>query len=393
MKEGRVLYLDAFSGISGDMILAALLDCGLTLPALEEELSKLGISGYRMSRKTVRRGGIRAVLLNIDLSKTPRFPHLSDMKDLIARSRLDESAKEQSVRVLECLAAAEAGVHGKKRDHVHFHELGDFDTLLDVVGAVVGMKRLGISTVYASPLPLGRGTIATDHGTVAAPAPATVEILRGVPVRMTGRQGELTTPTGAALARTMAVEFTDVINMRIERIGYGAGTRVTPDLPNVLRVFLGTEDSPAASERVYAVETNIDDMDPQVYPHLSDMLLRAGAHDVYLTPVQMKKGRPGTLITVIADPKSLDRISGLLFSETTTIGLRFWEVRRRVSNRRMLRLRSSLGEVRVKEVDLPGAGTRRKVEFEDIARIARKTGRPVVDVQRELARELDLTGD
>lgn len=393
MKKGKVLYLDTFSGVSGDMILSALLDCGLTLPALKQEVSKLGVSGFRLSRKTVRRGGIKAVYLGVDLSKAPRFPHLSDMKKVLAGSSLDNDVKRQAVEVLELLAAAEAKVHGKKTSHVHFHELGDFDTLLDIVGALSGLKRLGVATVYASPIPLGRGFIKTDHGKMAAPAPATVEILRGVPVRMTDRKGELTTPTGAALIRTITKEFTDVLRMRIERIGYGAGARASSDLPNILRAFLGTEDTPLSKERVYAVETNIDDMDPQVYPHLFDRLLRAGAHDVYLTPVQMKKGRPGSLLTVIADSRSIDRVSSLLFSETTTIGLRFWEVRRRVSNRRMLTLRSSLGEVRVKEVDIPGAGVRRKIEFDDLVRISRGTGRSVIDIQRILSSELDLTGD
>jgi uncharacterized protein (TIGR00299 family) protein len=391
MKDARVLYLDAFSGVSGDMFLSAILDCGYRLEDLVGEISKLGVRGYRLSKKAVRRNGIRATLLDIDVSKVPRFPGLRDMERLIGKSALEENVKSKALAVLSCLAAAEAKVHGTTKSRVHFHELGNFDTILDIVGTVAGLGRLGVEKVYSSPLPLGRGRLASDHGLLAAPAPATVEILKGSPVKITERQGELTTPTGAALVRTLAEGFTEVIHMTVEKIGYGAGTRVTPGIPNLLRAFLGSPSPAAWSERVYVIETNIDDMDPQVYPYLFGKLQRAGAHDVYCTPVQMKKGRPGILLTVISGEEVLDSLTGLLLRETTTIGLRYWEVKRRISERRMKKVKTSLGEVRVKEVDLPSSGRRGKIEFEDLARLAEKTGKSVVDLERELQRELDLT--
>jgi hypothetical protein len=393
MKTTKIFYLDAFCGVSGDMLLSSILDCGFPLENLMEELSKLGVRGYRLSRKAVRRNGIRATMLDIDVSKAPKLPGLRDMEKMIDASALGSAVKSKSIAVLSCLAAAEAKVHGTTKSHVHFHELGNFDTILDIVGTVAGLEKLGVQKIFSSPLPLGRGRIESDHGPLEAPAPATVEIMRGAPVVFTDRQGELTTPTGAALVRTLASGFTQVISMTVEKIGYGAGTSASEDTPNLLRAFLGMQNAAASTEHVYVIETNIDDMDPQVYPYLLGKLQRAGAHDAYLTPVQMKKGRPGALLTVISGSSEIDALTELLLTETTTIGLRYWEVKRRVADRRMKKVMTSLGEVRVKEVELPGAGTRMKIEFEDLARIAEKTGRSIIDLERELQRELDLTPD
>lgn len=391
MSETKVLYLDAFSGVSGDMFLSAILDCGYRLEDLKEELAKLGVRGWRLSKRIVKRQGMRATMLDIDVSRAPRFPGLREMEHLIRKSALSGGLKSKASAVLSCLAGAEAKVHGTTKSRVHFHELGDFDTLLDIVGTLAGLERLGVEKIYVSPLPLGRGRIESDHGPLAAPAPATLEILRGVPVRITGKSGELTTPTGAALVRTLADGFTDVISLTVQRIGYGAGTRTSGDTPNLLRALLGTESSPAWFERVHVIETNIDDMDPQIYPYLLGKLLAAGAHDAFLTPVQMKKGRPGALITVISGEKALDALTGILLSETTSIGLRYWEVRRRIRERKVKWVKTSLGKVRVKEVELPGPTVRMKIEFEDLARLAGKTGRSIIDIERVLQRELDLT--
>ncbi len=391
MSERKILYVDAFSGVSGDMFLSALLDCGFTLKDLKAELSKLKVKGYRISKKKVRRNGISATQLDIDVSRSPAFPHLADAEAVIGGSTLGEEIKNKVVEVLKCLATAEARVHGRKRSNVHFHELGDFDTILDLVGTVSGLSHLGVEKVYSSSLPLGRGIIMSDHGKLAGPAPATAEILKGVPLRITDRATELTTPTGAALVKTLSEGFTESINMQVVKIGYGAGTRAGGDIPNLLRVFLGSEPDSDIRQRVYVIEANIDDMDPQIYTYLFRKLHAGGALDVYLTPVQMKKGRPGILLTVMCDEARLDRITGLLLAETTTIGMRYWEVRRRVSTRKMLRVKTSLGEVRVKEVDIPGAGRRRKIEFDDLSRIARETGKSLVDLQHILQHEVDLT--
>jgi uncharacterized protein (TIGR00299 family) protein len=302
---------------------------------------------------------------------------------------LDDGVKSAVLEVLGCLASAEAHVHGRKRSHIHFHELGDFDTILDLVGTVSGLTHLGVEKVYSSFIPLGRGVIDSDHGKLAGPAPATAEILKGVPVRITDRSSELTTPTGAALVKILASGFTENINMKVEKIGYGAGTRIGKDLPNLLRVFLGSEGQSDADKRVYVIEANIDDMDPQVYTYLFEKLLAEKVLDMYVTAVQMKKGRPGTLLTVITDESRLDHIADLILSETTTIGFRYWEVRRRISSRKIYKARTSLGEVRVKEVDVPGSGVRRKIEYEDLARLAKKTGKNLVDLQRKLQSELD----
>jgi len=385
----KILYIDAFSGVSGDMFLSAIVDCGFKLKDLRAGLASLGVKGYGVSSRHVRRHGIRAVKLDIDVSRAPKFPTLSAAGELIEKSKLDEAIKASVIKVLQCLASAEASVHGRRKHHVHFHELGDFDTILDLVGVVSGLHHLGVEKVYSSYIPLGRGVINSDHGRLVGPAPATAEILKGVPVRITDRASELTTPTGAALVRTLASGFTENIDMKVEKIGYGAGTRIGKDLPNLLRVFLGSESESDADKRVYVLEANIDDMDPQVYTYLFERLLAEKVLDVYVTPVQMKKGRPGTLLTVITDERRLDRISDLILAETTTIGFRYWEVRRRILDRRIFKKMTSLGEVRVKEVDVPGSGVRRKVEYEDLARIARKTGRSLVDLQRALQCELD----
>jgi len=388
-SERKIIYVDAFSGISGDMFLAALVDCGFKLKDLKAQLSCLGVKGYRLSSRFVKRHGIKAVKLNIDVSRAPTFPTLRDAENLIEKSSLDDGIKSSVLEVLRCLASAEAHVHGRKRSHVHFHELGDFDTILDLVGTVSGLAHLGVERVYSSFIPLGRGIIDSDHGKLAGPAPATAEILKGVPVKITDRSSELTTPTGGALVKILASGFTENINMKVEKIGYGAGTRIGKDLPNLLRVFLGSEGQSDADKRVYVIEANIDDMDPQVYTYLFEKLLAEKVLDMYVTPVQMKKGRPGTLLTVITDERRLDRIANLILSETTTIGFRYWEVRRRISSRKIFKIRTSLGEVRVKEVDVPGSGVRRKIEYEDLARLARKTGKNLVDLQRELQSELD----
>jgi len=390
-NDRKILYVDTFSGVSGDMFLSAIMDCGFKLKDLKARLDSLGVKGYHLSSRYVRRHGIRAVKLDIDVSSAPKFRTLSKAEKLIEKSELDEEVKSSVVEVLGCLATAEAHVHGRRKSHIHFHELGDFDTILDLVGTVSGLHHLGIEKVYSSFIPLGRGVINSDHGKLAGPAPATVEILKGVPVKFTDRLGELTTPTGAALVKTLVSSFTENINMRVEKIGYGAGTKIGKDLPNLLRVFLGSEGESDANKRVYVIEANIDDMDPQVYTYLFEKLLAEKVLDVYVTSVQMKKGRPGTLLTVITDESRIDRISDLMLSETTTIGFRYWEVRRRISTRRISRVKTSLGEIRVKEVDVPGSGVRRKIEFNDLARLAKKTGKNLIDLQRDLQRELDKT--
>jgi uncharacterized protein (TIGR00299 family) protein len=388
-SERKILYIDAFSGVSGDMFLSAIVDCGFKLKDLKAGLASLGVKGYSVSSRHVERHGIRAVKLDIDVSRAPTFPTLSSARELVEKSGLDEAIKASVIQVLECLATAEAGVHGRRKHHVHFHELGDFDTILDLVGVTSGLYHLGVDKVYSSFIPLGRGIIESDHGRLVGPAPATAEILKGVPVKITDRSSELTTPTGAALVKVLASGFTENIDMKVEKIGYGAGSRIDKDLPNLLRVFLGTEGESDADKRVYVLEANIDDMDPQVYTYLFEKLLAEKVMDVYLTPVQMKKARPGILLTVITDEQRLDRISNLILAETTTIGFRYWEVRRRILDRRIFKMTTSLGEVRVKEVDVPGSGIRRKIEYEDLARLAKRTGRNLVDLQRELQGELD----
>jgi uncharacterized protein (TIGR00299 family) protein len=378
----RIAYFDCPSGASGDMVLGALVDAGCDLGALEDALASLKIEGWRLEARTVERGGLRGTHLAVLADPARRFHDLGDMLRPIERSTLPEGVKTRAEAVLRRLAEAEARVHRVPVDAVHFHEVGDLDTLVDVVGSVAGLDALGVDRVHVSPLPIGGGTVETAHGRLPVPAPATAELLRGFPVYDNGVSVELVTPTGAAILTTLGTPGR-LPAITLERIGWGAGARELP-VPNLLRVLVG-QATPAGAEpgevqSLVAVETTIDDMSPQLYEPLIERLLAAGALDVYLTPVVMKRSRPGTVLTALAPPELAERLAEVLFRETTTIGVRWSEVQRRRLPRELVRLPTTLGSVTFKISRLGGRVVTVTPEFEEVRRIADAQGRPVREV-------------
>ncbi len=384
----RIAYFDCPSGASGDMVLGALVDAGWEIGALEEALATLGVEGWSLEAKAVERGGLHGTHLTVRTDPSRRFHDLGDMLRPIARSTLPAGVKARAEAVLRRLAEAEAHVHRIPVDAVHFHEVGELDTLVDVVGAVAGLDGLGVERVHVSPLPIGGGSVETAHGRLPVPAPATAELLRGFPVYDNGVAAELVTPTGAAILTTLGTPGR-LPAMTLARIGWGAGSREFP-VPNLLRLLVG-DTAPAGDsgevETLVAVETTIDDMSPQLYEPLIERLLAAGALDVYLTPVVMKRSRPGTVLTALAPPELGDRLAEVLFRETTTIGVRWSEVQRRRLPRELVRLPTTVGPVTVKISRLGGRVVTVTPEFEEVRRIADAEGRPVREVLETVRRE------
>ncbi|MBP1679311.1 MAG: hypothetical protein H6Q29_1222, partial [Bacteroidetes bacterium] len=348
----KIAYFDTVGGIAGDMSMAALVSAGLPLDTLVADLRKLGVEGFDLHARHVRRSSIDAVHIEVAVSHQPHIHRdLKGITGLIEGSRLAASVKERAIGIFTVLGQAEAHVHNTTIDTVHFHEVGAIDSIVDIVGVSIGLDALGIEAVYSSPVRLGRGgMVTTQHGPMPAPAPATLQILRDYPVEFTAVPRELTTPTGAAIIKALSRGTLDRERLRIHSIGYGAGTQEIPELPNFLRVVIGDLESPADFDDVVSVETNIDDMNPQMYPAVIEGLLEAGAHDAYLIPVIMKKGRPGILLSVLTPASTLEAITTFLYRETSTIGLRVQHIGRRKLPRRELTAHTSLGPVRAKAV-------------------------------------------
>jgi hypothetical protein len=364
------------------MVLGALVDAGCELRTIEAAIGRLGLDGWALEAQAVVRGGLRGTLVAVRTDPARRFPDLPAMLGPIERAELPPAVKARAVAVLRRLAEAEGRVHGVPVEAVHFHEVGALDTLVDVVGAVAGLEALEVGRIYVSPLPLGGGTVETAHGPLPVPAPATAELLRGFPVYDSGVRAELVTPTGAALLTTLGAPGR-LPPMTLERIGWGAGAREL-GVPNLLRLLVGTPagagEEAGAVETLVAVETTIDDMSPQLYEPLVDRLLAAGALDVHLTPVVMKRSRPGTVVTALAPPALAERIAEVLFRETTTIGVRWGEVRRQRLPRELVRLPTAFGPVTFKVSRLAGRPVTVTPEFEEVRRLAEAHGRPVREV-------------
>ncbi len=377
----RVVYFDCPSGASGDMILGALVDAGVSVETLRGELAKLGVSGWRLSAREVRRGAFRATKVDVDVDGTQQaHRHLGDIVGILERSGLPQPVVEGAVRVFRRLAEAEARVHGSSVEEVHFHEVGAVDAIVDVTGAVAALRLLGADSVHVSALPIGGGFVESAHGRIPIPGPGTVELLRNFPVVDTGVQMELVTPTGAAILTTLATSAGRMPAMTVERVGYGAGTRDLPGVPNVLRVFVGETAGGAADETVAQVETTIDDMSPQLYEPLMERLFEAGALDVFLTPVIMKRSRPGTVLTALCAPERVADLSRVLFEESSTIGLRWSEVSRARLEREMVTIPTAYGALPFKVSRLGGRVVTVTPEFADVVRLAREKSLPVREV-------------
>lgn len=366
-----IAYLDCFSGIAGDMTIGALLDAGLSIENLRSELAKLGLPGYEIEHRKVERSGLSGTIFKVIQDRNDRHPRrLSDIQRIIHSSSLSPRVKQKSMKIFERLAEAEAKVHGTTPEQIHFHEIGAVDAIVDIVGAVIGFEQLGISEIVCSPINLGSGTVHTAHGRLPVPAPATAELLRSVPVYSSSIPHELATPTGAAIVSTLASMFGPMPQMRIKEIGYGAGGLDIPGQPNLLRIFIGEPIITYEEETAVVIETNIDDMNPQIYDHLIDRLMKAGALDVFIAPVIMKKSRPGILLSAITNKADVECVIETLFRETTSIGIRIHEVGRRKLNRRMVDVETSFGMVRVKVSSLGDEVITVTPEYEDCRKLA-----------------------
>ena len=376
----RLAYFDCASGASGDMIVGALVDLGLPVDRLREELSKLPLGGYRLEARAVTRCGLKATKVDVAVEEAPaRYPHLPDILDLIGRSGLEAQVKESASALFRRLAEAEAAVHGVGVEHVHFHEVGAIDSIVDVVSAVIALRWLGATRFAASALNVGTGAVTTSHGTFPVPAPATARLVSGVPVYGAG-EGELLTPTGALIVTGHASEYGPLPPMRLEAVGYGAGSRELPDRPNVLRVLVGEAAEAASGETILVLETEVDDAAPQLLGPVLDRLLEAGALDAFFTPVQMKKGRPGVLVTVLAEPGRREAVEEVLFRETTTLGVRRQEWQRTALERETHAVSTAYGEIRIKVGRRGGRVYNAQPEFEDCLRAAAERGVPVKEV-------------
>ena len=420
----KTLYFDCFSGVSGDMILGALLDLGLPLEELRAALGSLPAELGGVSATRVLRSGISATKFHVNGPEGPsagahhhdhHHPHdhahehghahdhphghdhgdahdhdhahhhhhhsLAEISALIGRSQLSAAAKDRAIHLFERLARAEAAIHAMPVDRVHLHAVGAVDSIVDIVGAVSGLERLGAARVVSSPLNVGGGTVRCAHGVFPVPAPATAMLLSGAPVYAGEVQMELVTPTGALIVTDYADSFGPMPPMTIDSIGYGAGDRDPPQHPNVLRMIVGESAAAADAHRVVEITCEIDDMNPQLFGPLMDRLHGAGALDVFYVPVQMKKNRPGTLVTVLGRPEDRDRLSGILFAETTTIGVRYQEMMRQCLERELVTVETPLGSARIKVARRDGRVVNASPEFDDCARIASEKDLPVKDVQ------------
>lgn len=371
------------------MILGALLDAGLPLEDLRRALGSLAVKGDALWTESVTRGGIRATKLHVGgecgsgHAHAQHHPHrtVAEIEGLIEASALSPTGKERAKALFGRLAAAEAAVHGTSADKVHLHEVGALDSIVDIVGTVYGLEALGIDEVVASPLNVGSGTIACAHGVYPVPGPATARLLEGAPIYAGTQTEELVTPTGALLVTGYARRFGPLPAMRLRQVGYGAGTRDCADVPNVLRVLIGEADRTAPAARVVVIEAEIDDMNPQIFGVLMDQLISAGALDVFYTPIQMKKNRPGTLLSVVARPDAREALTAVVFRETTTIGVRYSEMERECLERETIAVETPLGRVRIKVARRHGSVLNALPEFDDCVRMAAETGTPVKDIQ------------
>ena len=380
------LYLDCFSGASGDMILGGLLDLGLPLDDLRAALGSLAVDLGGISAERVLRAGVSATKFTVAAEESAaanhhRHYHLQGIVKAINRSALSAAGKARAIDLFERLARAEAAIHDIPIEQVHLHEVGAIDSIVDIVGAVYGLEQLGAARIVASPLNVGGGTVTCAHGVFPVPAPATARLLQGVPVYAGEVQMELVTPTGALLVTGYADAYGPIPAMTIDRIGYGAGARDPKGYPNVLRMILGESEGAAHARRVVEILCEIDDMNPQLFGPLMDRLLEAGALDVFYAPVQMKKNRPGTLVTVLAHPDDRERLSSILFAETTTIGVRYQEMWRECLDREFVDVQTFVGRIRFKVARRNGRVLNASPEFDDCARIAAERSIPIKQVQ------------
>lgn len=375
MKGNRVRigYFDCFSGISGDMTLGAVVDAGVDPKAIQSAVASLGLP-CEVTFETVRRAGFRATHAKVIAPPEQVHRYLHHIEAMIDRSTLTSHQKDLAKRIFQRLGEAEATAHGMDIKRVHFHEVGAVDSIVDIVGAAVGLDLLGLDRFESSPIPPGRGSVTAAHGRMSIPAPGTAELLKGVPLAESNVEMELTTPTGAAIVTTVAERFGPLPAMTIASIGLGAGTRDLPGQANLLRLFVGTVDLPADADRIWVLETNLDDLPGEVVGYTTEQLMKAGALDAFLTPIQMKKNRPGVMITVLCDEPLIADMEEILFRETTTLGVRRYPVSRHKLKRQATEVETRFGVVRGKLGWIEGRPPAFSPEHDDCARIASAQG-------------------
>ena len=386
---GRHLHFDCFSGVSGDMVLGALVSAGLSWRGLINGLKHLRLSGYQLRKREVHRGALPAIKVDVVVQQGFQRPlTLSRIRKILAGSTLPGPVKERSRSVFDRLAEAESLAHRVDMKDVHFHEVGVVDSFIDVVGGVLGCYLLNATRITSSPINVGAGSIQTSHGLLPVPGPAVAVLAKGIPIYATGPRSELATPTGVALLRTLASEFGPMPTMKSVAVGYGAGDHNPDGWPNALRVFLEEESSSEArrTERMMQIETNLDDLSPQTYEYVMEQLFQVGAVDVALTPVVMKKSRPGIVLSCLTTEDLTDAVLEVLFQETTTLGVRLHEVHRHVLSRRIVPVTISGGGVRMKVAEVGAGWEKAAPEYEDCKAIAKRTGRPLKTVMEEALR-------
>ena len=384
----KIAYFDCRAGASGDMLLGALLDAGLPLETLREKLGLLNLADeFELKAQKVSKNGFAATKVDVVIQENalpaehPHGRHLAEITGVIHQSRLPENIQENALRLFRRLAEVEAGIHGMPVEQVHLHEVGGVDTIVDVVGVLFGLEVLGVEKVTASPLPLGRGFVKSAHGQIPLPAPATVALLQGIPVRGSEIEMELVTPTGALLLSSLCSSFGPIPEMKLIGLGYGAGSRDLP-IPNLVRLLLGEQSSVEGviSENLLLLETNLDDNSAEINGYVMEALFGSGALDVYFTPIQMKKNRPATLISVLCQPAHVEALEKILFRETSTLGVRRHPVERHCLERRIETVETPYGSVRVKIGLLPDGSIKRSPEYEDCKRLAQERGVPLRQV-------------
>jgi uncharacterized protein (TIGR00299 family) protein len=377
----KIAYLDCFSGISGDMLLGALLDAGLDFEVLRKALGSLPLEGYTLEKKREERGGLFGTLFLVRVERE-RQEHrgLKDIAKIIRAGGLSKEVQDRSIQIFESIAQEEGKIHNRPADEVHFHEVGAVDSIMDIVGSVFGIEYLGIASLFVSSLPLGSGFVETQHGRIPIPAPATIALLKGIPVYDSGLEHELVTPTGAALVNGLASSVGSMPAMTIDRVGYGVGSRTLPDRPNLLRIIMGRDQTEKQVDTVVTLEANLDDTNPEWLGFLMGRLFEAGALDVAFCPIQMKKNRPGILVQVIGKPELKDTLMDVLFRESTTLGIRFHYSQRKVLPRSEAEVESPWGRMRVKEVLRPDGTSYFLPEYEACREIAEQKKIPIREV-------------
>lgn len=377
----RIVYFDCFSGASGDMILGALVDAGLPLSRLKKNLACLPLKNFRISARKVLRAGFRATKVSVTVTgKREPARGIREIREMVRKSALDPVLQERVLEIFRRLAHAEGWAHGKKPEEVHFHEIGAVDSIVDVVGAVAGLREMNIREIVSSPLPMGSGAVRGVHGALPVPAPATAWLMKGFPATSSAFSGELVTPTGAALLTTLASRFGSFPSMEVMEVGCGAGSHDMKGCPNILRIFIGRRLSQALEDETWVLEANLDDLSGEVSGYAMDRLFEAGALDVFFVPVQMKKNRPGILLTVLVKEDCREKVEEVILRETTTLGLRRQLVQRRILERREIPFQSPLGCVRMKVAGKENEVLNVLPEYEDCCRIAAEKNLPLKEV-------------